>query len=259
MSTTTTDIPTARDLKGHPVVSREQWLAARRKLLAQEKELTRQRDALCATRRELPWVKVEKNYVFEGPDGPVTLADLFDGRSQLIVYHFMFGPGWKEGCPGCSFLCDHVDAARQHFEHRDVAFAAVSRAPLAEFAPFKKRMGWKFRWVSSAASDFNFDYHVSYTPEEIASGKVNYNFGTIEPWGEEAHGTSVFYKDDAGEIFHTYSCHARGCEEALGTFMFMDLTPLGRNEESTMNWIRHHDRYETSAESCCGCGKEHES
>jgi predicted dithiol-disulfide oxidoreductase (DUF899 family) len=254
MSTTLLEAP--GNLAGHPVVSREEWTAARRNLLAQEKELTRQRDALCAARRDLPWVKVDKDYVFDGPDGPVRLADLFDGRSQLIVYHFMFGPGWKEGCSGCSFVCDHVDAARQHFEQRDVSFVAVSRAPLAEFAPFKQRMGWKFRWVSSAGSDFNFDYHVSFTPEQIAAGQVEYNYGTIEPWGEEAHGTSVFYKNAAGEIFHTYSSYARGCEQALGTFMFMDLTPKGRNEESIMNWIRHHDRYESAADGCCGCGKD---
>jgi predicted dithiol-disulfide oxidoreductase (DUF899 family) len=254
MSTTLLEAP--ENLAGHPVVSREEWTAARRNLLAQEKELTRRRDALCAARRDLPWVKVDQDYVFEGPDGPVRLADLFDGRSQLIVYHFMFGPGWKEGCTGCSFVCDHVDAARRHFEQRDVSFVAVSRAPLAEFAPFKQRMGWKFRWVSSAGSDFNFDYHVSFTPEQIASGQVEYNYGTIEPWGEEAHGTSVFYKNAAGEIFHSYSSYARGCEQALGTFMFMDLTPKGRNEESTMNWIRHHDRYETAADGCCGCGKD---
>ena len=251
METPTLENP-ADILKDHPVVSRSQWIAARKALLAEEKELTRRRDALNAKRRALPWVKVDKNYVFEGPDGPVSLADLFDGRSQLIVYHFMFGPGDEEGCPGCSFICDHVDAARQHFEHGDVSFAAVARAPLAEFQSFKNRMGWKFPWVSSAGSDFNFDFHVSYTPEQIASGEVEYNYSTIKPWGEEAHGISVFHRNDAGEIFHTYSCYARGGEQALGTFMFMDLTPLGRNEESTMNWIRLHDRYDDGKKSCCG-------
>lgn len=249
-------IPAIPNLTNHPVVSREAWLAARKELLDREKALTHERDALCAARRELPWVKVEENYVFEGPDGPVTLSELFDGRSQLIVYHFMFGPDWDEGCPGCSFLCDHVDAARQHFEHGGVSFAAVSRAPYAKFAPFKKRMGWKFTWVSSAGNDFNFDYHVSYTPEQVASGKVEYNYGIIEPWGDEAHGTSVFYKNDAGEIFHTYSCYARGCEQNVGALMFMDLVPLGRNEESTMNWVRHHDRYEDAPAACCGCAKD---
>ncbi len=251
MNTTIEEKPGS--LTDHPVVSRGEWLAARKKLLAEEKELTRRRDRLCAARRALPWMKVEKDYIFQGPRGPVSLADLFDGRSQLIVYHFMFGPGWEEGCTGCSFISDHVDAARRHFEHRDVSFAAVSRAPLEEFTPFKKRMGWTFPWVSSAGSDFNFDYGVSYTPEQVASGQVDYNYGIIEPWGEEAHGISVFYKNEAGEIFHTYSCYARGAEETLGTFMFMDLTPKGRNEENTMNWIRHHDRYEDTAHSCCGC------
>ncbi len=256
MSTTTLEPSTSPNLANHPVVSREQWLAARKKLLEQEKEHTHARDRLSAERRKLPWVKIDKNYVFEGPDGPATLADLFDGRSQLIVYHFMFGPGWKEGCTGCSFISDHVDAARQHFEQRDVSFAAVARAPLAEFAPYKKRMGWQFPWVSSAKNDFNFDFNVSYTAEQVASGKVTYNYATIEPWGEEAHGVSVFYKNEAGEIFHTYSTYARGAETALGTFMFMDLTPLGRNEESTMNWLRRHDEYEAAPSSCCGCGKD---
>ena len=248
-------IPALPDLTNHPVVSRDAWLAAHKELLAREKALTRERDALCAARRELPWVKVDKAYVFEGPDGPATLADLFDGRRQLIVYHFMFGPGWEEGCPGCSFLCDHVDAARRHFEHGGASFAAVSRAPLAEFTPFKQRMGWNFAWVSSAGSDFNFDFGVSFTPEQVASGKVHYNYGVIEPWGEEAHGTSVFYKDEAGGIFHTYSSYARGCEQTAGALMFLDLVPLGRNEESTMSWVRHHDRYEDAA-ACCGCGKK---
>ena len=175
MSTQTQEMEPAGTLREHPVVSREQWLAARKELLKQEKELYRTRDRLLARRRELPWVKVQKDYTFQGPDGAVTLADLFRGRSQLIVYHFMFGPGWQEGCDGCSFICDHVDSARRHFEHRDLAFAAVSRAPLAEFLPFKKRMGWEFPWVSSAESDFNYDYHVSFTPAEKATGKVDYN------------------------------------------------------------------------------------
>lgn len=252
MNTSTLENPSAT-LANHPVVSREEWLAARKVLLAEEKDLTRRRDALNAKRRALPWVKLDKNYVFEGPDGPVTLGDLFDGRSQLIVYHFMFGPGDEEGCPGCSFICDHVDAARQHFEHRDVSFAAIARAPLADFEPYKKRMGWKFPWVSSAGSDFNFDFHVSYTPEQVASGEVEYNYAKIEPWGQEAHGISVFHRNEAGEIFHTYSCYGRGGEQALGTFMFMDLTPLGRNEEGTMSWLRRHDRYDEAPAHCCGC------
>jgi predicted dithiol-disulfide oxidoreductase (DUF899 family) len=242
------------DLADHRVVTREEWLAARKALLKREKDYYRERDRIAAQRRELPWVKIGKDYIFEGPDGKVSLADLFRGRSQLIVYHFMFGPGWEEGCGGCSFLCDHVDSARQHFEHRDVAFAAVSRAPLAEFAHFKKRMGWKFPWVSSNGSDFNYDFGVSFTEEQVAQGQAFYNFAPETDTGE-SHGMSVFYKNEKGEIFHTYSCYARGGEEVLGTFMFMDLTPKGRNEESTMNWVRFHDQYD-SEEKGCGCGKE---
>jgi predicted dithiol-disulfide oxidoreductase (DUF899 family) len=244
MSTTTIEKTSAPELANHPVVSREQWLAARKELLEKEKEHTRARDRLSEERRKLPWVKIDKNYVFEGPDGPVTLGDLFDGRSQLIVYHFMFGPGWKEGCTGCSFISDHVDAARLHFEQRDVSFAAVSRAPLAEFTPYKKRMGWKFPWVSSAKSDFNFDFKVSYTADQVASGKVTYNYATIEPWGEEAHGVSVFHKNEAGEIFHTYSTYHRGTELLMGAFNWLDLAPKGRNEGAgTMAWVRLHDDY----------------
>lgn len=230
----------------HQVVSPDQWLAARRELLRQEKEFTRQRDRLCAARRELPWVKIDKDYVFQGPQGPLKLAALFAGRSQLIVYHFMFGPGARDGCGGCSFLCDHVDAARQHFEHRDVTFVAVSRAPLAEFTPFKQRMGWRFPWVSSFGSDFNYDFGVSFTEEQIAKGEAFYNYAPETEAGE-SHGISVFYRDEAGGIYHTYSCYARAAEEVLSTFMFMDLTPKGRNEEGTMSWIRHHDRYEDSS------------
>lgn len=256
MSTNTSVLEKEAKLTNHPVVPREKWIAARKELLKREKELGRLRDGLNEQRRALPWVKVDKNYVFEGPEGPLTLADLFDGRSQLIVYHFMFGPGAEEGCPGCSFLCDHVDSARQHFEHRDVSFAAISRAPLAEFSGFKKRMGWRFKWVSSAGSDFNYDYHVSFTEEQVAKGEAFYNYEKETETGE-SHGTSVFYMNESGEIFHTYSCYARGGEEMIGTFMFMDLAPLGRNEEGVMNWIRHHDKYESApAAACCGCSKE---
>jgi predicted dithiol-disulfide oxidoreductase (DUF899 family) len=254
MSTESATMEAPVDLADHRVVTREEWLAARKALLKREKDYYRERDRIAAQRRELPWVKIGKDYIFEGPDGKVSLADLFRGRSQLIVYHFMFGPGWEEGCGGCSFLCDHVDSARQHFEHRDVAFAAVSRAPLAEFAHFKKRMGWKFPWVSSNGSDFNYDFGVSFTEEQVAQGQAFYNFAPETDTGE-SHGMSVFYKNEKGEIFHTYSCYARGGEEVLGTFMFMDLTPKGRNEESTMNWVRFHDQYD-SEEKGCGCGKE---
>ena len=253
MSTQSSILERGATLQDHPVVSREKWLAARKELLKKEKELYRTRDRICAERRDLPWVKVDEDYVFDGPEGKVTLSDLFRGRSQLIIYHFMFGPGWKEGCDGCSFLCDHFDSARQHFEHRDVAFAAVSRAPLEEFAAFKKRMGWKFPWVSSANNDFNYDYNVSFTEEQVAKGEATYNYAP-EPEAGESHGMSVFYKNDAGEIFHTYSTYARGGEEALTTFMMMDLTPKGRNEEGTMSWIRHHDKYGAPERSSCGCG-----
>lgn len=239
------------NLKDHPIVTRDEWLIARKELLSREKELMKSRDQLNAQRRELPWVKVRENYVFSGPDGPVSLADLFDGRSQLIVYHFMFGPGWEEGCDGCSFICDHVDSARQHFENRDVSFAAISRAPFAEFESFKKRMGWQFIWVSSAENNFNYDYHVSFTDEQIAAGTAFYNYEPVTEAGE-SHGISIFYKNEAGEIFHTYSTYARGGESLLGTFMFMDLTPKGRNEDGTMSWVRHHDRYDSvQRPSCC--------
>lgn len=235
-----------------PVVSRDEWIAARKKLLQEEKELTNLRDKIRAERLKLPWVLVEKDYVFEGPKGSVTLADLFRGRSQLIVQHFMFGPGWEEGCKGCSFLADHVDAARQHFEHHDVAFAAISRAPYPDLAKFQKRMGWQFPWVSSFGSDFNFDYHVSFTPEQMASGKITYNFEEGDAEIEELPGQSAFYKDEAGRIYHTYSSYARGGDELLGTYMFLDIAPKGRNEKEIMDWMRHHDRYDAEpGDSCC--------
>jgi len=201
---------TTNQAEQHCVVSQEEWLAARKELLAKEKELTHARDALNAQRRALPWVKVEKNYMFDGPNGKETLADLFDGRSQLIVRNFMFGPGWKEGCVGCSFASDHIDGALVHLEHHDVTYVAVSRAPLVEIEPFKRRMGWRFKWVSSCGSDFNRDYHVSFTPAEIAQGNVDYNFEQRDVWGEEMSGISVFCKDGAGDVFHTYSCYALG-------------------------------------------------
>ncbi len=235
-------------LPEHEIVSREEWVAIRKDLLNKEKEFTSLRDELSAERRRLPWVKVEKNYIFEGPDGKQTLADLFEGRSQLFVKHFMFAPGWKEGCGGCSFEVDHIEAALIHLEHHDVTFVAVSRAPLAEIEAFRKRMGWHFKWVSSYDSDFYYDYHVSFTKEEIAKGKVYYNYAMTEAVIEELSGISVFYKDESGDIFHTYSSYARGAEELLGTYMVLDLTPKGRNETAPnynlTDWVRHHDRYE---------------
>jgi predicted dithiol-disulfide oxidoreductase (DUF899 family) len=233
---------------GHPrIVSQEEWLAARKELLAKEKQLTRQRDALSAERRELPWTKVEKKYVFDGPNGKETLADLFQGKSQLVVYHFMFGPDWNEGCPSCSFNMDHTDGALVHLAQRDVAFTAISQAPISKIEPFKKRMGWRFKWVSSYGTDFNRDYHVSFTKDEMAKGKVYYNFDLNEFPSEEAPGVSVFYKDASGDIFHTYSTYARGTDIFVGTYNYLDLVPKGRDEEGlafTMSWVRHHDRYD---------------
>ncbi len=237
---------TQRTMEHPKVVSQEEWVAARKELLAKEKELTRQKDALAAERRKLPWVKVDKNYVFDGSRGKQTLADLFAGKSQLIVYHFMFGPEWKEGCPSCSFLMDHTDGALIHLGQRDVAFTAISRAPWPKIAEFKQRMGWRFPWVSSYGSDFNHDYQVSFTKEEKAKGKVDYNFDMTEFPSEEAPGISVFYKDSNGNIFHTYSAYARGTEASAGTYQFLDLVPKGRDEQDlpfTMAWVRHHDRY----------------
>jgi predicted dithiol-disulfide oxidoreductase (DUF899 family) len=236
-----------RTVDNPKVVSRDEWLAARKKLLAKEKELTRQHDAVAAERRQLPWVKVEKNYVFDSPSGKRTLADLFAGKSQLIVYHFMFGPDWKEGCPSCSFNMDHTDAGLVHLAQRDVSFAAISRAPISKIEAFKKRMGWKFNWVSSHDTDFNYDYQVSFTPEQIAKGKVEYNYTLMEFPSAEAPGFSVFYKDKDGNVFHTYSAFARGSEPTINTYNYLDFVPKGRDEDGlpfTMSWLRHHDRYE---------------
>ncbi len=228
------------------VVSEAEWLAARKELLRKEKELTRLRDDLSRQRRELPWVRVEKEYTFDGPGGKEKLADLFAGRSQLVVYHFMFGPEWQEGCPSCSFNMDHTDGALVHLAQRDVTFVVISRAPLSKIETFKKRMGWRFKWVSSHDSDFNYDYHVSFKKEEMAKGKVYYNFDMQEFPSEEAPGISVFYKDKNGDVFHTYSSYARGTETSVGTYNYLDLVPKGRDEDAlafTMAWVRHHDRY----------------
>jgi predicted dithiol-disulfide oxidoreductase (DUF899 family) len=230
----------------HPrVVSEAEWLVARKDLLTREKELTRLRDELSRHRRELPWTKVDKEYAFDGPDGKETLADLFDGRSQLIVYHFMFGPGWEEGCKSCSYLADHFDGANLHLLHRDVTFVVVSQAPLAEIAPFRKRMGWRFKWLSSHGNDFNFDYHVSAAEDEKTTGKMFYNYEMGELMSDEMPGMSVFYKDKNGGVFHTYSTYARGLDSLVGTYNLLDLVPKGRDEDpdSTMSWVRHHDRY----------------
>jgi predicted dithiol-disulfide oxidoreductase (DUF899 family) len=230
------------------IVSREDWLLARRELLAQEKRLTHQRDAVSAARRALPWARVEKNYVFDTPQGKRTLSDLFDGRSQLIVYHFMWRRDLGNGCIGCSFLSDHIDGANLHLAHHDVSLVAISRAPLEVLQTYKQRMGWRFLWVSSLESDFNFDYHVSFTPEDLAKGEVFYNYRTTKASIEELSGFSVFYKSTDGEIFHTYSSYGRGNEEVLGAYMYLDLTPKGRNENGPYHnmgdWVRPHDQYD---------------
>jgi len=234
-------------IRSYPkVASHEEWLAARSEFLTKEKEFTRLRDELSRQRRELPWEKVEKQCEFDSTSGKVTLSDLFYGRSQLIVYHFMFGPGWQEGCPSCSYLADHYDGASIHLANRDTTLVVVSRAPLAEIEAFKKRMGWKFQWVSSYGSDFNFDYHVSFTPEEKENGTVEYNYGKTAFFSEEGPGVSVFAKDLTGNVFHTYSSYARGLDILVGTYNFLDLVPKGRDEDSlafAMSWVRHHDRY----------------
>jgi predicted dithiol-disulfide oxidoreductase (DUF899 family) len=244
----------------HPIVSRQEWISARKALLTKEKQLTRQRDQLAAERRNLPWVKIEKAYVFDGPSGKMTLQDLFQGRSQLVIQHFMFGPDWEEGCVGCSFGADHADAARQHFEHRDLSFAAVSRTALSKIEAFRRRMGWRFLWVSSLGSDFNYDFDVSFTKEQIARGKVTYNYAPVNSQSEDLSGISVFYKDEAGGIYHTYSTYGRGVEVMMGTYAMLDLTPKGRGERDVdykMEWVRHHDRYDPAptakpaAHACC--------
>jgi predicted dithiol-disulfide oxidoreductase (DUF899 family) len=230
-------------ITNHPVASREEWLAARVALLAKEKEFTRLRDRLSRDRRALPWVKVEKPYVFEGPDGRETLAQLFGPRSQLVVYHFMFAPEWKEGCRHCSFWADHFDAMGIHLNHRDVTMAVVSRAPLAAIRQFRERMGWKFKWVSSAGNDFNYDYNVSFTPEAVERGTAIYNYRTKGTDYPEREGVSVFHRGPGG-VFHTYSCYARGIDMLNTTYQFLDLTPRGRDEGDTPQaWVRYHDRY----------------
>jgi predicted dithiol-disulfide oxidoreductase (DUF899 family) len=242
-------------MRQNRIVSREEWLAARKALLVKEKEATRVRDRINAERLALPWVKVEKTYHFDTPDGKKTLAELFGGRGQLMVYHFMLGPDWDAGCPGCSFLADHFDGALPHLEHHDVTMVAVSRALLAKIEAYKRRMGWRFPWVSSFGSEFNFDYHVSFTKDELAKGKVFYNFAQIDAANanDELFGLSAFIKDEAGNVFHTYSSYARGAEELAGTLMVLDRAPKSRNEKTTMDFVRRHDEYENTpdARACC--------
>jgi predicted dithiol-disulfide oxidoreductase (DUF899 family) len=231
----------------HKVVSHDEWLSARQQLLAKEKELTRQRDALSRERRALPWERVEKAYVFEGPAGRETLAQLFGGKSQLAIYHFMLGPDWEAGCKSCSFWADNFDGIDVHLRHRDVSFLAVSRAPLAKIEAYKRRMGWCFKWVSSFGSDFNFDYQVSFKPEDLERGEATYNYGAVNNTMSELAGISVFYRDDEDRVFHTYSCYARGLDMVNGAYHFLDLVPKGRDEDGlphTMAWARRHDEYE---------------
>lgn len=233
----------------HKIVSQQEWIAARKDLLKKEKESTRLRDQLSAERRKLPWVKITKDYVFDAHGGKATLADLFAGRNQLVIYHFMFGPDWQEGCPSCSFVSDHFDGTLPHLAARDVTMVAVSRAPLAKLEAFKKRMGWRFNWVSSYGGDFNLDFHVSFTEQEVAERKVNYNFTIQEFPSAEAPGLSVFYKDADGAVFHTYSTYGRGVEELMTTYRILDMVPQGRDEDHLsfpMEWVRYHDRYGTN-------------
>jgi predicted dithiol-disulfide oxidoreductase (DUF899 family) len=252
------------DTKKHEPASQEQLLTARKALLAKEKELTWLRDRLSAERRELPWAKIEKQFFFDGSNGKETLADLFDGRSQLIVKHFMMAPGKPEGCVGCSFEVDHIGGALVHLQHHDVSYVVIARAPLDEIETFKKRMGWGFKWVSSFGSDFNYDFHVSFAPDEIAKGRAFYNYEIREITTEDLSGISVFYKDENGDIFHTYSSYGRGAEELITTYVCLDLTPKGRNETGPNydlgDWVRHHDRYaDTSSDSCCDSVEGRES
>jgi predicted dithiol-disulfide oxidoreductase (DUF899 family) len=230
----------------HAVVSHEAWLAARTAFLAEEKRFTRLRDELSRQRRELPWERVDKEYVFDGPNGREPLAELFGDRSQLIVYHFMFSPAWDEGCKHCSFWADNFDGIDVHLKHRDVSFVAISRAPLAKIDAFKKRMGWSFKWMSSFESDFNFDYQASFTAEARARGAALYNYSTMDIGEEDREGASVFYRDEHGAVFHTYSCYARGIDMLNGAYHYLDLVPKGRDEdrlEFTQAWVNYHDRY----------------
>jgi predicted dithiol-disulfide oxidoreductase (DUF899 family) len=253
MNTTVTDTATTTS---HRVVPSDLWVAERKALLAREKELVHLRDEIARARRALPWERVEKHYVFEAPEGRRSLADLFEDRRQLLVQHFMLGPGWEQGCPSCSYMADHTDGMTVHLEHRDVSFVAVSRAPLADIERFKQRMGWKFAWVSSSGNDFNRDFHVSFDATDRVDGSVYYNYGMTRFPGSEAPGVSVFIRDDEGAVFHTYSTFGRGVEVMMGTYNMLDLVPQGRGERDVpnkMEWVRHHDRYESAprGDSCC--------
>jgi predicted dithiol-disulfide oxidoreductase (DUF899 family) len=262
MSTTTAAIRTQTPLSNHPVVSRDRWIAERKALLAREKELTQLRDQIARERRALPWVRLDQDYVFDTLAGARKLSELFRGRRQLLVQHFMFGPGWEQGCKSCSFMAAHLDGISVHLAQRDIAVLAVSRAPLAEIERFRQRMGWKFAWVSAHGNDFNRDFHVSFTPEQRSRGEVDYNYHLTAFPQDEAPGISIFCKDDAGEVFHTYSTFGRGVEVMMGAYSLIDLTPKGRDEQDLshgMEWVRHHDRYESldkpaTGAACCSHG-----
>jgi predicted dithiol-disulfide oxidoreductase (DUF899 family) len=233
-------------MENRNVVMQKDWLVARKKLLVEEKNFSKLRDKLNLQRRKLPWVKIEKDYVFDGPTGKLTLADLFCGKSQLITYHFMFGPGWGEGCEHCSCWADHFDGVNFLIGQRDTTFTVVSRAPLTEIEPFKKRMGWQFKWLSSFKTDFNFDLNVSFTLEQRKSGKAIYNYSPLAMDIDEREGVSAFYRDKNGDIYHTYSSYERGIDLMNTTYNFLDLTAKGRDEnpDSSQDWVRYHDRYQ---------------
>jgi predicted dithiol-disulfide oxidoreductase (DUF899 family) len=232
----------------HKIVLHDQWIEARKQLLAREKEFTRARDALSRERQVLPWERVEKSYMFAGANGRESLGELFAGKSQLIVYHFMFDPTWEAGCKSCSFWADNFNGIDVHLKHRDVTLLAVSRAPYGKLEAYKKRMGWRFKWVSSFDSDFNYDYGVSFTPEQIANGETVYNYGSAKPFGPEAVGISVFYRDGDGTVFHTYSSYSRGVDMLNGAYHYFDLVPAGRDEgdqgQNPQAWVRRHDEYQ---------------
>jgi predicted dithiol-disulfide oxidoreductase (DUF899 family) len=233
-------------MESHKIVSRKDWIEARNQHLTKEKELTRLRDELSAQRRNLPWVRVDKEYVFEGPNGKESLEQLFAGKSQLVIQHFMFAPDWEAGCKSCSFWADNYNGIVVHLSQRDVAFVAVSLAPISQIEAFKKRMGWSFKWVSSSGSDFNHDYHVSFTPEELTAEQIYYNYAWQKPTVPELPGTSVFYQDESGTVFHTYSCYGRGLDMLNAAYNYLDLVPKGRDESGLtypQAWVRHHDRY----------------
>ena len=232
-------------LKGHKIVSEKEWLEARKQFLVKEKEFTRLRDQLNQQRRDLPWKTVDKEYVFEGSNGKQTLPELFEGRNQLIIYHFMFDPSWDAGCPHCSFWADNFNGIITHLNQRDVTMIAVSHAPYSKLAAYKKRMKWDFKWVSSFDTDFNFDYHVSFTPEELVKKNAFYNFTIQDSFDSEREGVSIFYKDPAGKVFHTYSTYARGIDIVNTAYNYLDLTPKGRDENGQGQfWVRRHDEYD---------------